>query len=278
MNRKAGGPPPRRTPRRQPAKEPREFSGPRDPGPRGLGGEQVEGRNAVRELLAVGRRRVKTVYLSTSIEAADVIAEIRDLAGPIVRAVPPEKLAMIARSESHQGVVALTTPLPTIDVDDLLRVPDAFIVALDGVTDPGNLGAVLRSAAAFGATGAVFPRHRSARITPAVTKAAAGAIEHLPIATVSGIASALERATRHGVWTVGLAADGSTDIDELTVADAPVLVVVGSEGRGLSRLVEQRCDVVARIPIAATTESLNASVAAAVACHEIARRRRIASR
>ena len=278
MNRKAGGPPPRRTPRRQPAKEPREFSGPRDPGPRGLGGEQVEGRNAVRELLAVGRRRVKTVYLSTSIEAADVIAEIRDLAGPIVRAVPPEKLAMIARSESHQGVVALTTPLPTIDVDDLLRVPDAFIVALDGVTDPGNLGAVLRSAAAFGATGAVLPRHRSARITPAVTKAAAGAIEHLPIATVSGIASALERATRHGVWTVGLAADGSTDIDELTVADAPVLVVVGSEGRGLSRLVEQRCDVVARIPIAATTESLNASVAAAVACHEIARRRRIASR
>jgi 23S rRNA (guanosine2251-2'-O)-methyltransferase len=278
VNRKAGGSSPRREPRRQPGREPRESTGARDSAPKGLGGEQVEGRNAVRELLAVGRRRVKTVYLSSAADTAEVLDEIRELAGPIVRSVPPEKLAMIARSESHQGVVALTTPLPNVDLDDLLRVPQAFIVALDGVTDPGNLGAVLRAAAAFGATGAVLPRHRSARITPTVTKSAAGAIEHLPIATVSGIASALERATRHGVWTVGLAADGATDIDELTVADAPVLIVVGSEGRGLSRLVEQRCDVVARIPIAATIESLNASVAAAVACHEIARRRRATNR
>lgn len=228
----------------------------------------------MRELLTVGRRKVRTVYVSNAVEAAEVIDEIIELAGATVRMVPPEKLAMIAKSDSHQGVVALTTPLPSADLDELLTASDAFIVAIDGVTDPGNLGAILRSAAAFGATGVVLPRHRSARITPAVTKAAAGAVEHLAIAPVSGIASAVERAARHGVWTVGLAADGATDIDRLAVADASVMVVVGSEGRGLSRLVEQRCDVIARIPIVATTESLNASVAAAIACHEIARKRR----
>lgn len=238
----------------------------------------MEGRHAVRELLAVGRRRVKAVYLSTSVDPAPIIEEIAALAGPILRRVPPEKLVSLARSDSHQGVVATTTPLPPADLDDLLADPAAFLVALDGVTDPGNLGAVLRSAAAFGATGVVLPRHRSAHVTPAVAKAAAGAIEHIAISQVSGIASAMERATRAGVWTVGLAAEGATEIEHLTVADAPVMLVLGSEGRGLSRLVEQRCDVIARIPIAPAMESLNASVAAAVACHEIARRRRAADR
>lgn len=245
---------------------------------RGLGGDQVEGRRAVRELLAAGRRRVKVVYLSSSAEAAPIIDEITELAGPALRVVPAEKLAALARSERPQGVVATSTPLAPTDLDDLLRDRAAFIVALDGVTDPGNLGAVLRSAVAFGATGVVVPRHRSALVTPAVAKAAAGAIEHIAIAPVSGIATALERASRAGVWSVGLAADGATDIEDVTVADAPVMLVIGSEGRGLSRLVEARCDVIARIDIAPSVDSLNASVAAAIACHEIARRRRAGAR
>lgn len=221
---------------------------------------------------------MKVVYLSSSAEPSPILEEIVELAGPVLRVVPPEKLAALARSERPQGVVATTTTLPRADLDPLLRDPVAFILALDGVTDPGNLGAILRSAVAFGATGVVLPRHRSALVTPAVAKAAAGAIEHIPIAAVSGIATALERAARAGVWSVGLAADGATDIEDLTVADAPVMLVIGSEGRGLSRLVEARCDVIARIPIAPEIESLNASVAAAVACHEIARRRRAGDR
>jgi 23S rRNA (guanosine2251-2'-O)-methyltransferase len=279
-------PPPRRGPEQprgnrqqrdgREARGARESREPREAAPRGLGGEQVEGRQAVRELLAVGRRRVKAVYVSQGAEPAAILEEITALAGPIVRTVSAEKLRSLARSESHQGVVATTTPLQPADIDDLLAHPAAFLVALDGVTDPGNLGSVLRSAAAFGATGVVLPRHRSAHVTPAVTKVAAGAIEHLAIAQVSGIASAMERATRAGVWTVGLDADGATDVEDLTVADAKVMLVLGSEGRGLSRLVEQRCDVIARIQIASGSESLNASVAAAVACHEIARRRRTA--
>lgn len=248
----------------------------RAPAAGGIGGDQVEGRHAVRELLAAGRRRVKAVYLSQASEPSPIVDEIIDLAGPLLRRVSPEKLRALARSETHQGVVANAAPLLPADLDTLLRAraPNAFLVALDGVTDPQNLGSVLRSAAAFGATGVVVPRHRSAHVTPAVTKAAAGAIEHVPIAPVSGIASAVQAAARAGVWTVGLAADGATDIDHLTVADAPVMLILGSEGRGLSRLVEQRCDVVAHIPIATTSESLNAAVAAAVACHAIARIRR----
>ncbi len=244
--------------------------------PHGLGGDQVEGRQAVKELLAVGRRRVKAVYLSMSVDSSPVIEEIIELAGPLLRRVPAEKLVSMARCEGHQGVVANAAPLRAADLDELLADPTAFLIALDGVTDPGNLGAILRSAAAFGATGVVLPKHRSAHVTPTVAKAAAGAIEHLEITQVSGIGSSMERAKRAGVWTVGLAASGKTSIENLTVADAPVMLVVGSEGEGLSRLVEQRCDVVAFIPIASTTESLNASTAAAIACHEVARRRRAA--
>ena len=217
---------------------------------------------------------MNAVYVSSGSDPSPVLDEIAELAGPKLRVVSPEKLAAMARCERPQGVVALTTALPPSDLDELLRAPDAFLVALDGVTDPGNLGAVMRSAAAFGATGVVLPRHRSAAVTPVVAKAAAGAIEHLPIASVSGMGAALERVARAGVWSVGLAADGGTDIEDVAVADGPVVLVLGSEGRGLSRLVEARCDVVARIPMSSTIESLNASVAAAVACHEIARRRR----
>ena len=164
----------------------------RAPETRGIGGEQVEGRHAVRELLAAGRRRVKAVYLSQSSEPNPVVDEIVALAGPLLRKVSAEKLRAQARSETHQGVVATASPLVPADLDTLLGAPDAFLVALDGITDPQNLGSVLRSAAAFGATGVIVPRHRSAHVTPAVAKAAAGAIEHLPIAPVSGIASAVQ--------------------------------------------------------------------------------------
>jgi 23S rRNA (guanosine2251-2'-O)-methyltransferase len=170
-------------------------------------------------------------------------------------------------------VIARAEPLAPAKLDELLADPEAFLVALDGVTDPQNLGAVLRTAEVAGATGAVLPRHRSAHLTPAAVKAAAGAIEHLPIALVPGVPHLLERASRAGVWTVGLDGAGKTPVFELEVADRPIVLVLGAEGRGLSRLTRQRCDVVASIPMRGRLASLNVAAAAAVACFEVVRRR-----
>jgi 23S rRNA (guanosine2251-2'-O)-methyltransferase len=233
----------------------------------------------VRELLLAGRRRVREVVLAA--EAGDTggilddIAELASAQRVPVRRVGAGKLAAMARTEAPQGVVALAAPLDEADLDDLAQVaaePKPFLVALDGVTDPGNLGAVLRTAECAGATGIVLPRHRAAHITPTVAKAAAGAIEHLPVALVSGLPAALSRLRQLGVWSIGLDMDGQS-IDRLTFADEPVVVVLGAEGRGLSRLVRQRCDVVAAIPMRGRLGSLNVAAAAAIGCWEIARRR-----
>jgi 23S rRNA (guanosine2251-2'-O)-methyltransferase len=146
------------------------------------------------------------------------------------------------------------------------------------VTDPHNLGAIIRSAESAGATGLVLTRHRAAHVTPTVTKAAAGAIEYLPIAVVPGLPAALQELQARGVWTVGLAGDAPQTVFDVPVADGPVCLVLGSEGAGLSRLVRQRCEIVVGIPRLGHTESLNVSAAAAVACFEIARRRMTDSR
>lgn len=240
----------------------------------GIGGDQVEGRRAVRELLHANRRRVRGVWIAHGVESNDVLDEIVALAEQ--RSVPIKRvpsLAELARTESPQGVVARAAPLPIADLDALIAAPDAFLVALDGVTDPQNLGAILRTAETAGATGVLLPRHRSARISPSVTKAAAGAIEHLAIASVAGIPAALDRARRAGLWTVGLDAAGDTTLFDLDLADRPLVLVLGAEGRGLSRLARARCDVVAHIPMRGRIASLNVSAAAALACYEISRRR-----
>ena len=148
-----------------------------------------------------------------------------------------------------------------------------FLLVLDGITDPGNFGAVLRTAECAGVTGIVVRSHRSVRITPTVAKAAAGAIEHLPFAVAPGIPAALRTLSSHDVWTVGLDAAGPRPIHELDLAGEAVALVLGAEGRGLSRLAAERCDVLASIPLRGTLGSLNVAAAAAVACFEIARRR-----
>jgi 23S rRNA (guanosine2251-2'-O)-methyltransferase len=238
-----------------------------------LGGDQVEGRRAVAELLRAGRRRVRTVYVSSAAAKDPVVAEIVGLAEKRVRIVSPEKLEQVARSETHQGVVAQTSPLRAAELDDVLAPNDAFVVALDGVTDPRNFGAIIRTADTAGATGVVVARHRAAHVTPAVTKAAAGAIEHMPIAVVGGIPNALERAQRAGCWTVGLDERGTTSLYDLDLADQRIMLVLGAEGRGLGRLTRERCDVLVRIPMYGHVPSLNVAAAATLACHEVARRR-----
>jgi 23S rRNA (guanosine2251-2'-O)-methyltransferase len=255
---------------------------PRRPsGPKGLGGEQVEGRQAVRELLLAGRRKVREVLVAAGEDGrldgplADLVELAEDLR-VAVKHVSRPKLEAAARTDSPQGVVAYAAPLPEADLDELVRTtPDGppFLVAVDGVTDPGNLGALLRSAECAGATGVLLPRHRAVHVTATVTKAAAGAVEHLPMALVGGLPSTLERLKAAGLWIVGLDAGGDTALHELPFAADPVVLVLGAEGTGLSRLVRQRCDVLASIPLRGQLGSLNVAAAAAIATYEVARRR-----
>ena len=244
-------------------------------GPRDLA-QQVEGRRAVRELLVANNRKVHDVWIAADAGQSDILDEIIAVAEAHhvkVRRVSGDQVDHKARTEAPQGVVAFAGPVVPADFDALLADPAAFLVALDGVTDPQNLGAVLRTAETMGATGAVLPTHRAVGLSPAVTKAAAGALEYLPVTFVSGIPSALERAKRAGVWSVGLDAGGSVDVHDIAVADQPLVLVLGAEGRGLSRLARTRCDVIASIPMQGHIESLNVSAAAAIACAAIAHRR-----
>jgi 23S rRNA (guanosine2251-2'-O)-methyltransferase len=251
---------------------------------RALGGEIVVGRQAVRELLRARRRPVRDVWVAEGTAPAPVLDEIDELAhalGLSVRLVPRQRLEATAASEAPQGVSAHAAPLPEVPLAELTASgpdrPHPFLLLLDGVTDPHNLGAVLRTGACAGVTGVVLPRHRSALVTPTVTKAAAGAVEYLPMSVVPGMAQALTSLAAAGVWTVGLDASARTTVFDLAVATEAVALVLGSEATGMSRLVRARCDVLAGIPqfgaAGAAVGSLNVAAAAAVACFAVARRR-----
>jgi 23S rRNA (guanosine2251-2'-O)-methyltransferase len=213
-------------------------------------------------------------------DPSDALTEIVELAQAhrvAVRWVDRGQLAAQSLTDAPQGVIARADPIAEADLETLAAPrpggPAPFLVVLDGVTDPHNLGAVMRSAVSAGATGLVTGRHRSARLTPAALKAAAGAAEYLALATASGIPSALSTLATAGVWTVALDAGASNRLWDLRVASEPIALVLGGEGRGLSRLVRQRCDLVVDIPLAGPIESLNVAAAATLACFEVGRRR-----
>lgn len=247
---------------------------------RGIGGEQVEGRQAVRELLVAGRRRVREVLFAAELDDVDILQDIRELCD--ARRVPLREVARarfdsLTATQSAQGVMARAQTLPEYSLDDLLKTrrggPRPFLIALDGVTDPGNLGALLRSAEGSGVTGVILPRHRAVHVTPAVTKAAAGAVEYVRIALVGGLPTTLKQLNDAGVWTVGLDGSADTSLYGLPLDDQPVCLVFGAEGKGLSRLVRERCSQLAAIPLGGQLNSLNVAAAAAVSCFEISRQR-----
>ncbi len=218
--------------------------------------------------------------MAEGMDEAPILDEIEALAARRrirVIPVPRRRIDSLARSDAPQGVVARARPVEPVPLASLCeptsRGETAFLLVVDGISDPQNLGSLLRSAECAGVTGVVLARHRSVHLSPSVTKVAAGAVEHLPMALVPGVPSALERLSSQGVWTVGLVAEAPQSVYGLTFADAPVALVVGSEGGGLSRLSERRCDVLASIPQHGAIGSLNVAVAGAVACFEIARRR-----
>lgn len=246
---------------------------------RPLGGDQVEGRQAVRELLLAGNRRAREIVIAVEMDAAPIIEEILQLADEDripIREVGRSKFDAIARTESSQGVLAMAPPLMEYDLDTLCRPNGStppFLLVLDGVTDPGNLGSLLRIAECAGVTGVVLPRHRAAHITPTVTKTAAGAIEHLRIGQVTGTPTAISELRDREIWTVGLDMVSDTSVFDLRVATDPVALVLGAEGAGLSKLTRERCDVIAHIPMAGTIGSLNVAAAGSIACFEVVRRR-----
>lgn len=246
---------------------------------KGLGGDQVEGRHAVRELLLAGTRRTREIIFAADMDKAQILEEIAELAEEErvpLREVARTKFEAMARTDAPQGVMAMAAPLQPVELEALARPKGStvpFLLVLDGVTDPQNLGSILRVAECAGVTGIVMPRHRAARITPSVTKTAAGAIEHLPMAQVAGIPAALQRLKELEVWSVGMDMVAESTVFEMRVATDPVALVLGAEGGGISRLTRERCDVVARIPLAGSLGSLNVSAAAAVACYEVVRRR-----
>ena len=237
------------------------------------------GVNPVRELLRAGGEAPSELWLAAGerSRALSELAEAGRARGAKVREAPRDKLDRLAGTDRHQGVVAVVSDYRYHELDELLAAARAagappLLVVLDGIEDPQNLGAVIRSAHALGAHGVVIPKDRAAGVTPAAAKASAGAVEHCPVARVTNLAQALERLKEAGVWTVATDADAEDPISgvDLTV---PTALVIGSEGAGVRPLVRRTCDRVARIPMQGKVGSLNASASAAIALYEVLRQR-----
>lgn len=238
------------------------------------------GVNPVRELLRAGGEGLAELWLVEGGERSRTSGELARLArelGAKVREAPRVRLDRLAGTDRHQGVVAVVADYRYHQVDEMLDAARAageppLLVVLDGIEDPQNLGAIIRSAHALGAHGVIIPKDRAAAVTAAAAKASAGAVEHCPVARVTNLTHALEELKRAGVWTVATDAGAEEDLRavDLTVASA---VVMGSEGSGVRPLVRRTCDRVARIPMKGKVGSLNASAAAAVVLYEAARQR-----
>jgi 23S rRNA (guanosine2251-2'-O)-methyltransferase len=230
--------------------------------------ETIYGVRPVTEALRGGRREVFEVLDATGhVE----VAQAAKAAGVPVQKVPQARVGELARGGVHQGVAARVGPYPYLDLEDLLAASDPLVVVLDGVTDPHNLGAVLRVAVGAGASGVVIRKDRAAGVTAAAVKASAGASEHVPIARVTNLRRAIDRMKEAGLW-VYAAEVGGTPYTELDLT-GPVGLVLGSEGKGVRRLVREGCDGAVSIPMLGAVGSLNVSVASAVLLYEARRQR-----
>lgn len=275
--RKRGPNEPGRTPGKPSA---RKRSGAKPSNTATAGTDWVIGRNPVLEALQAGLP-VKRAYVADGVDRDDRLRDILKFAAehgiPLLQATRPE-LDRLTGGGVHQGVALQLPPFEYADAEDVLAdaldsPTPALVVACDSITDPRNLGAIVRSAAAFGAHGVIIPERRSAQLTAAAWKTSAGAAARVPVARVTNLNRTLKTYADAGFTVVGLSGDGEADIAGFPGIDGPVLLVVGSEGEGLARLVRENCDVLARIPISSEIESLNASVAASIALYEVTRSR-----
>ena len=240
--------------------------------------ENVTGRNSVLEALRA-RIPATAFYIAQRVEMDDRVKEMLSIATqrgiPVLEVTRPELDRMAGFDGVHQGVALKVPPYEYAHPQDLLeeiisKGTTPLLVALDGVTDPRNLGAIIRSTAAFGGQGLIIPQRRSAGVNSAAWKTSAGAAARIPVAMAPNLTTTLKEFKKQGVFVLGLDGGGDVSLPALELADRPVVIVVGSEGKGLSRLVTETCDQIVSIPISAATESLNAGIAASVALYQVA--------
>lgn len=236
----------------------------------------IGGRRPVLELLKAGKS-AERVLIAQGLAPSGVLGEIRrraEEAAIPVRMVPKDQLDKLAGGTNHQGVVAAAGAYRYAALEPLLKAEAASVLFLDGITDPHNLGSLLRSADGAGFTGVVIPSHRSAGVTQAARRVSAGAAEVIPVARVPNLGRAIDEAKQAGLWIIGMDEKADTDIWSSDLTEPPVGLVLGAEDRGISKMIAERCDSLVKIPHTGRIASLNVAVAGAVAMFEVARKRR----
>ena len=241
----------------------------------------IYGINPVAEALGSGRCRMREIWVAhgrelKGLEGIIATAKSKDIP---VRKVERSQMDALTRRAPHQGVVGFIDQFHYADLDEVLGRDegDPLLLILDGIEDPGNLGALIRTADACGVWGVIIPKDRAAGITPAVVKSSAGAVFHIPLVRVTNIVSTLVKLKERGIWVAGAAAEAPAEIYDHDLA-IPLAVVIGGEGRGIRPLVKRECDLLASIPMLGKVNSLNASVAGAIILYEVLRQRGYASR
>jgi len=241
--------------------------------------DRVEGRNAVTELLATGRtiKRLLVLEGARAKDPLDVLASQARARGVRVESVSRRDLDKLSERGAHQGIIAVVEPFRYASLDDVVGraagKPASLIIVLDHVNDPGNLGAVVRTAEVVGADGVIIPKERAASMTPSALKAAAGGAEHLPVCRTANVVQALERFKQEGFWVAGASEKATTEAWDAPL-EGRIVLVMGAEGSGLARLTERTCDLLVRLPVRGHVSSLNVSAATAVLAYEWLRRSR----
>lgn len=236
----------------------------------------IYGINPVFEALQSGRCRIKEVWVAEgrSSRGLEGIISMAQSKGILIKRTERSQLDSLTKNAPHQGVVGFLDQFPYADLDEVLQghAGDPLLLVLDGIEDPRNLGALIRTADACGVWGVIIPKDRAAGITPAVAKSSAGAVFHIPVIRVTNISATLRQIKERGMWVIGAAAEAQTEIyaHDLTV---PLAVVIGGEGRGMRSLVKKECDLLASIPMRGKINSLNASVAGSIILYEVIRQR-----
>jgi 23S rRNA (guanosine2251-2'-O)-methyltransferase len=239
--------------------------------------EQIEGRNAVLESLRAGRK-IYRVWIQSDARG-NVIQEIRQLAGQAripLEEIDAKSLSQRSKTGHSQGVIARVEGWRYASVQELLKragQQPAFLILLDGIEDPQNLGSIMRTAETAGVHGIIIPEHRAAQITPAVARASAGATEYIPVARVTNLVRTMEELKKQGIWFIGAETDGIDYWKSPVDWRGPIGLVIGGEGKGLGRLVKEHCDALISLPMLGQIGSLNASVAAGILMYEAVRHR-----
>lgn len=240
--------------------------------------EIIVGRNPVLEALRA-KRKMNKIWINEGSRRGQMneLISLAKESGASMQFVPRNRLNRLAETSHHQGVVASVAAYEYVTIDDLFQKADSlnespFFILLDEIEDPHNLGSILRTADSAGVHGVIIPRRRAVGLTAAVARASTGAIEHVPVARVGNLAQTMEVLKERGMWFVGADMDGNQDFREADY-DMPVALVIGSEGKGIGRLIKEKCDFLVRLPMKGNVTSLNASVAAAILMYEVLRQR-----